>query len=248
MKILETRDLHHDFDGLQVLFGVNLEVEQGERHALIGPNGAGKTTLFNLITGTYAPSRGKVFFRGENVTGMAPQQLSRKGIGRSFQLTSTFGRLSTFQNIRLAILSKRGIRFDLWRDVDRLHDVTQETDAVLSRINLTAERDRAANALSYGKHRALEISLALAGDPGLVLLDEFAAGMSRDETRYAVELVRRLTEGKSVLIIEHDMDVVFSLADRITVLHRGEILATGTPAEIRGNAAVRDAYLGDLEV
>jgi branched-chain amino acid transport system ATP-binding protein len=247
MKILETRDLHHDFDGLQVLFGVNLEVEQGERHALIGPNGAGKTTLFNLVTGTYAPSRGQVLFKGQDVTGLPPQQLSRKGIGRSFQLTSTFGRLSAFQNIRLAILSKRGVRFDFFRHVDGLRDVTQETDAVLARINLTAERDRAANALSYGKHRALEISLALAGDPELVLLDEFAAGMSRDETRNAVELVRRLTVGKSVLIIEHDMDVVFSLADRITVLHRGEILATGTPAEIRGNPAVREAYLGDLE-
>jgi branched-chain amino acid transport system ATP-binding protein len=248
MKILETRDLRHDFDGLKVLFGVNLEIERGERHALIGPNGAGKTTLFNLITGTYAPSSGQVFFKGRDITGLPPQQLTREGIGRSFQLTSTFGRLSAFQNIRLAILSKRGIRFDLWRHVDKLDDVTQETDAVLSRINLTAERDRAANALSYGKHRALEISLALAGDPELVLLDEFAAGMSRDETRYAVDLVRRLTEGKSVVLIEHDMDVVFSLADRITVLHRGEILATGTPAEIRNNAAVRDAYLGDLEV
>ena len=248
MNILETRDLHHDFDGLQVLFGVNLAIAQGERHALIGPNGAGKTTLFNLITGTYAPSRGHVLFKGQDVTGLPPQQLTRKGIGRSFQITSTFGRLSTFQNIRLAILSKRGIRFDLLRRVDQMRDVTEETDAVLARINLTAERDRAANALSYGKHRALEISLALAGDPELVLLDEFAAGMSRDETHYAVELVRRLTEGKTVLIIEHDMDVVFSLADRITVLHRGEILATGTPDEIRGNQAVRDAYLGDLDV
>ena len=248
MNILETRDLHHDFDGLQVLFGVNLAIAQGERHALIGPNGAGKTTLFNLITGTYAPSRGHVLFKGHDVTGLPPPQLTRKGIGRSFQITSTFGRLSTFQNIRLAILSKRGIRFDLLRRVDQMRDVTEETDAVLARINLTAERDRAANALSYGKHRALEISLALAGDPELVLLDEFAAGMSRDETHYAVELVRRLTEGKTVVIIEHDMDVVFSLADRITVLHRGEILATGTPDEIRGNQAVRDAYLGDLDV
>lgn len=247
MSLLETRDLHHDFDGLQVLFGVNLAVERGERHALIGPNGAGKTTLFNLITGTYEPRRGRVLFKGEDITGVPPQQITRKGIGRSFQITSTFTRLSTFQNIRLAILSKRGIRFDLLRQVDRLDDVTKETDAVLARINLTAERDRAASALSYGKHRALEISLALAGDPELVLLDEFAAGMSRDETRYAVDLVRRLTEGKTVLIIEHDMDVVFSLADRITVLHRGEILATGTPDEIRTNPEVRDAYLGDLE-
>jgi branched-chain amino acid transport system ATP-binding protein len=248
MNMLETKDLFHDFSGLQVLFGVNLQIKKGERHAIIGPNGAGKTTLFNVITGTYKPSRGQVFFKGQDVTGLRPHQLSRIGIGRSFQITSTFTRLTTFQNIRLAILSKRGIYFNLFRQVDKMQDITRETEAVLERINLMAERDRPASALSYGKHRALEISLALAIDPELVLLDEFAAGMSRDETHYAVELIRRLTEGKTVLIIEHDMDVVFSLADCITVLHRGEILATGTPAEIRQNQAVKDAYLGDLEV
>ena len=248
MNILETKGLFHDFSGLQVLSDVNLQIDEGERHAVIGPNGAGKTTLFNVITGMYTPSRGQVFFKGRDVTGFAPHQLSRIGMGRSFQITSTFTRLTAFQNIRLAILSKRGIRFSLFRRVDKMQDITRETEAVLARINLTAERDRPASALSYGKHRALEISLAMATDPELVLLDEFAAGMSRDETHNAVELVRRLTEGKTVLIIEHDMDVVFSLADRITVLHRGEILATGAPAEIRRNQAVKDAYLGDLEV
>lgn len=248
MNILETKQLYHDFSGLEVLFGVDLQVAEGERHAIIGPNGAGKTTLFNLITGTYRPSRGQVFFKGRNITGFQPHQLSRIGVGRSFQITSTFTRLTTFQNIRLAVLAKRGIHFNLFRYVDRMHDITRETEAVLERINLTAERDRPASALSYGKHRALEISLALATDPELVLLDEFAAGMSRDETHYAVELIRRLTVGKTVLIIEHDMDVVFSLADRITVLHRGQILATGSPAEIRQNQAVKDAYLGDLEI
>ena len=248
MNILETKDLFHDFSGLKVLFGVNLQIKEGERHAIIGPNGAGKTTLFNIITGTYTPSAGQIFFKGRDITGMQPFELSRIGMGRSFQITSTFTRLTAFQNIRLAVLSKRGIRFNLLRRVDRMHDITQETEAVLERINLMAERDRPASALSYGKHRALEISLALAGNPELVLLDEFAAGMSRDETHNAVALVRRLTEGKTVLIIEHDMDVVFSLADRITVLHHGQILATGTPAEIRQNQAVKDAYLGDLEV
>jgi branched-chain amino acid transport system ATP-binding protein len=248
MNILETKGLFHDFGGLQVLSDVNLQISEGERHAVIGPNGAGKTTLFNIITGTYTPSQGHVYFKGRDVTGMQPNQLSRIGMGRSFQITSTFARLTTFQNIRLAVLSKRGIRFNLFRRVDKMQDITRETEAVLARINLTAERDRPASALSYGKHRALEISLAMATDPELVLLDEFAAGMSRDETHNAVELVRRLTEGKTVVVIEHDMDVVFSLADRITVLHRGGILATGTPVEIRQNQAVKDAYLGDLEV
>jgi len=248
MNILETKGLYHDFSGLEVLFDVNLQVEEGERHAVIGPNGAGKTTLFNVITGTFLPSRGQVFFKGNEITGAKPHRLMRLGVGRSFQITSTFNRLTTFQNIRLAILSKRGIRFHLFHKVDKMQDITKETDEVLKRINLDRERNMPAGMLSYGKHRSLEISLALATDPDLILLDEPTAGMSRDETHYAVELIRRLTEGKTVVIIEHDMDVVFSLADRITVLHYGQVLATGSPAEIRRNQAVKDAYLGETEI
>ncbi len=247
MNILETKGLYHDFKGLEVLFGVNLEVKERERHAIIGPNGAGKTTLFNVITGTYHPSRGQVFFKGKEVTGSRPYEMTRLGMGRSFQITSTFNRLTAFQNIRLAVLSKKGIRFQLFRKVDKMEDITQETDEILKRINLDRERNLPAGMLSYGKHRSLEISMALATDPDLVMLDEPTAGMSRDETHYAVELIRRLTEGKTAVIIEHDMDVVFSLADRITVLHYGQILATGPPGEIRQNQAVKDAYLGELE-
>jgi branched-chain amino acid transport system ATP-binding protein len=247
MNILETKELYHDFSGLQVLFDVNLEVKEGERHAIIGPNGAGKTTLFNVITGTYMPSRGEVFFKGEEVTGFKPHQMIRRGMGRSFQITSTFDRLTTFQNIRMGTLSKRRIRFNLFRKVDKMEDVTRETDEVLRRINLHGERDLPAGVLSYGKHRSLEISMALATDPELVMLDEPTAGMSRDETHYAVELIRRLTEKKTAIIIEHDMDVVFSLADRITVLHLGTILASGPPEEIRDNQTVKDAYLGEME-
>jgi branched-chain amino acid transport system ATP-binding protein len=248
MEILETRGLYHDFGGLEVLFDVNLQIREGERHAVIGPNGAGKTTLFNAITGTYKPSKGKVFFKGKEITGLKPYQLCRMGMGRSFQITSTFTNMTAFQNVRLAVLSKRAIRFNLFRKVDKMKEITTETDEILKRINLFGERNFPASALSYGKHRALEISLAMATDPQLVLLDEFAAGMSRDETHNAVALIRKLTENKTVVIIEHDMDVVFSLADRITVLHYGRILATGTPDEIRQNQDVKDAYLGDLEV
>ncbi len=247
MNILETKALYHDFSGLEVLFDVNLEVNEGERHAIIGPNGAGKTTLFNVITGTYVPSRGEVFFKGKEVTGSKPHQMIRLGMGRSFQITSTFDRLTTFQNIRMGILSKRGIRFNLFRKVDKMQDVTRETDEVLRRINLHGERDLPAGVLSYGKHRSLEISMALATDPEVVMLDEPTAGMSKDETHYAVELIRKLTEGKTAVIIEHDMDVVFSLADRITVIHLGTILACGPPGEIRENQAVKDAYLGEME-
>ncbi len=248
MNILETRGLYHDFKGLKVLFDVHLEVEEGTRHAIIGPNGAGKTTLFNVITGTYRPSQGEVFFKGGKVTGFSPHKLVRLGLGRSFQITSTFTRLTAFQNIRMGILSSRGIRFNILRFLDRMDDVTRETDEVLKRINLDGERDIPASMLSYGKSRSLEISMALATNPDMVMLDEPTAGMSVDETHNAVELIRRLTEGKTMVIIEHDMDVVFSLADRITVLHLGTILASGTPNEIRENQAVKDAYLGDLEV
>jgi len=248
MNILETKDLQHSFGPLRVLFGVDLQIAEGERHAVIGPNGAGKTTLFNTITGTYNPTKGKVFFKGKDITGYPPHKLARIGIGRSFQITSTFTNLTAFQNIRLAILAKDKVRFNLFRRVDRMQKVTEETEAMLKRINLYEDRHTRASALSYGKSRALEISMALATDPELVLLDEFAAGMSKEETQDSVALIRKLTEGKTVVLIEHDMDVVFSLADRITVLHYGKILATGTPEDIRNNQDVKDAYLGDLEV
>ncbi len=248
MSILETKSISHDFSGLKVLFDVNFEVNEGERHAIIGPNGAGKTTLFNVITGTYHPSEGDVYFKGRKVTGFNPHKMVRRGMGRSFQLTSTFSRLTAFQNIRMGILSKRDIRFNMLRMLDKMQDVTAETEEVLKRINLDGERDIPAGQLSYGKSRSLEISMALATDPVLVMLDEPTSGMSVDETHNAVALIRRLTEGKTMVIIEHDMDVVFSLADRITVLHLGGILASGTPDEIRDNQAVKDAYLGEMEV
>ena len=248
MNILETRAITHDFSGLQVLLDVNLDVKEGERHAVIGPNGAGKTTLFNVITGTYRPSEGEVFFKGMEITGFKPHKLVRLGMGRSFQITSTFSRLTAFQNIRMGILSKRGIRFNMFRMLDKMQDVTAETDDVLKRINLDGERNVPASMLSYGKSRSLEISMALATDPELVMLDEPTAGMSKDETHHAVELIRRLTEGKTLVIIEHDMDVVFSLADRITVLHLGTILASGAPDDIRTDQTVKDAYLGEMEV
>ncbi|MBW2092091.1 MAG: ABC transporter ATP-binding protein [Deltaproteobacteria bacterium] len=248
MNILETKGLYHDFSGLKVLFDVNLEIEEGERHAIIGPNGAGKTTLFNLITGTYKPSQGKVFFKGKDITATPPFRLARLGMGRSFQITSTFDKQTTFQNIRMGVLSKKAIRFNMFRRVDKIQPVTEETEENLKNINLINERDIPASGLSYGKHRSLEMCMSMSTNPELVMLDEPTAGMSKDETRNAVELIRRLTENRTMVIIEHDMDVIFSLADRITVLHYGSILATGSPDEIKNNQDVKDAYLGDLEV
>lgn len=247
MNILETIELSHDFKGLKVISGVNLQVIEGEKHAIIGHNGAGKTTLFNLIIGSIIPRDGKIFFKNRNVTSARPYKLVRMGMGRSFQITSTFSRLTVFENIRMGILSKKGIRFSLFRMVDRMKEVTAETDNVLRHINLYEERDIPAGELSYGKHRSLEVGMAMATDPELVMLDEPTAGMSREESLHTVSLIQKLTEGRTMVIIEHDMDVVFSLADRITVLHHGEIIATGTPHEIRDNPDVRGAYLGEME-
>lgn len=245
--ILETRDLSHDFSGLKVLEEINFSVRKGERHAIIGPNGAGKTTFFNLVSGFYIPSSGSILFKGTDITKAKPYRLNRMGMGRSFQVTSIFQRQTPFENIRLAILSRNRIRFNIFRKVDRMAEINDQTDEILREIHLEDEAHVPTATLSYGKQRSLDMGMALATAPDLILFDEPTAGMSMDESRYAVELIRKLTEGKSMIIVEHDMDVVFSLADRMTVLHRGGILATGTPGEVRENEAVKRAYLGEAE-
>ncbi len=248
MNILETKDLNFGYSGYKVLNSVNLEIQMGERHAVIGPNGAGKTTLFNVITGTYKPENGRILFRGNDVSGFQPYKLNRLGMGRSFQITSTFAKQTVFQNVRMGILSRRGIRFNMLKYLNKMDNITRETLKAVEQSNLTEQKDVPAGLLSYGKNRALEICMAMSTDPELVMLDEPTAGISKDETSQIVELIRDLTENKTMVIIEHDMDVVFSLADRITVLHRGEILACGTPEEIQNNPAVKDAYLGETEI
>lgn len=249
MNILETKNLSHDFKGFQVLQGIDFSVREGERHAVIGPNGAGKTTFFNVVTGTYVPKSGRIIFKGKDITRAKPFQLNRMGMGRSFQITSIFQRQTPFENIRLAILSKNRVRYNLFSRVDRMEEITDQTNEILREIKMAGDAHLPASTLSYGKQRSLELGMALATNPDLLMFDEPAAGMSRDETHAAVNLIRKLTEGKTMVIVEHDMDVVFSLADRVTVLHRGEILATGTPDEIKNNAEVKKAYLGeDTEV
>ncbi len=243
--IMETRDLQHDFGGMAVIRGVDLQIREGERHAIIGPNGAGKTTLFNLLSGFYKPSRGRILFKGRDVTGLKPHQFNRLGLGRSFQITNTFSNQTVFENLRLGALARRGIRYNGFKGVSKMSVVTAEAAELIERIDLNLHRNIRASMLDYGKSRALEVSLAMTTDPDLVLLDEPCAGMSREETKKAVSMIRELTAGKSMVIVEHDMDVVFSLADRITVLHYGRILATGDPAEIRNNPSVKDAYLGN---
>jgi branched-chain amino acid transport system ATP-binding protein len=241
---LELRDVHHDFGGLVVLQGVDLAVAEGERHAIIGPNGAGKSTLFNIVTGRLRPRRGRVVYRGRDITGAPPHRIARLGVGRSFQIINVFPRLTVFQHVRSAVVSRRGLRLDAWRILDRLGDVTRETEDVLALLGLGDRRDTPASALSYGEQRELEIALTVAIQPDLVLLDEPTAGLNTEETRKAVGLVRRVTEGKTLVMVEHDMDVVFTLADRISVIYYGRVLASGTPDEIRTNQEVQRAYLG----
>lgn len=241
---LELRDIHHDFSGLRVLTGVELSVLPGERHAIIGPNGAGKTTLFNIVSGRLHPRRGGVFYRQKDITRMSPCRIARLGVARSFQNINTFPRLTVFESVRSAVLARLGRRLDVWHVVDHQESVTRETTNVLRLLGLLERRDTPACALSYGEQRELEIALTIATSPELILLDEPTAGLDADETRKAIELIRQISANKTLVMIEHDMDVVFALADRISVLHYGSLLACGTPAEIRNSKDVKSAYLG----
>lgn len=244
-NILDLQEIYKDFEGLQVLFDVNLGVQEGERHAIIGPNGAGKSTLFNLITGKYHPSRGRIFLKGEAITGANPFKLNRMGMARSFQITNIFRTMTVFENVRNAILSKNKIRYNMFSRLSRMDEINRQTEKVLHEIGLLQRKDDIAGELSYGQQRALEIGLTIATNPELILLDEPTAGMSSEETREAVKLIQRVTEGKTLIIVEHDMEVVFSIADRISVLYYGKILASGLPGEIRNDQRVKDAYLGE---
>ena len=241
---IELIDVHKSFGVTPIIRGVSLAIEAGRRHALIGPNGAGKSTLFNLITGRHAVSRGHVRLKGEDVTGLPPHEINRRGLSRSFQVTNVFHRLSVYENVRCAVLWSLGYRYSFWHRVAALRDARERTEQVLEQLNLTARRDVPAGLLAYAEQRALEIGITIAGGADVILLDEPTAGMSRNETDHAVQLIRRVTAGKTLVMVEHDMGVVFDLADRIAVLVYGEVIAHDAPDRIRANAAVQEAYLG----
>lgn len=242
--MLEVRDLYKRFGKTKIITGISMSVPKGQRHAIIGPNGAGKTTLFHLLTGNYKPDRGKITFNGKNITGLPPHRINRLGLSRSFQITNVFPGLSVLENIREVILSKHRIRFNFYKNVGKMAQINRESIEILEQIGLAHKKSDLAGELSYGQQRALEIGLTLASAPQMILLDEPTAGMSMDETREAVKLIDGVTKGKTLMIIEHDMEVVFSLADRITVIHYGEVLASGLPDEIRDHPKVKEAYLG----
>jgi branched-chain amino acid transport system ATP-binding protein len=241
---LQLVDLRKSFGPTAIIRGVSLEIAAGERHAIIGPNGAGKSTLFHLVSGRIKPSSGDVCLHGERITDLRPFEIARRGLSRSFQITNIFPRLTVYENLRCATLWSLGYKYAFWRPIDRLRDARERSEWLMDRIGLSARRNLQAGVLSYAEQRALEIGVTIAGGADVIMLDEPTAGMNNSETAQAVDLIRRVTEGKTLVMVEHDMSVVFGLADRISVLVYGEIIATGAPDRIRENATVREAYLG----
>jgi len=241
---IELSGVTKNFGRTEIIRGVDFSLKTGERHAMIGPNGAGKSTLFNLISGRLSPTAGTIRLKGEDVTGLRPYEINRRGLSRSFQVTNIFPRLSVWENVRCALLWAMGYKYSFWHNVDALTGLSERTESILRQINLLDRRHFQAGVLTYAEQRALEIGITVGGGAEIILLDEPTAGMSHGEADYAVALIRKLSEGRTLLIIEHDMSVVFNLADRISVLVYGKIVASDEPAKIKANAAVQEAYLG----
>lgn len=243
--ILSLHGVHKSFGQTQIIRGVDLDVVRGERHALIGPNGAGKSTLFHLISGQLAPTRGQIDLDGQPIQGLPPEQVNRFGLARSFQITNVFPGLTVFENLRLAAMRSYGLQYVFWTLIQTRRRITAQVEQLLEQVRLQARIATLASELSYSEQRSLEIAMTLASDPKVILLDEPMAGMSNEETDYTLALIREVTQGRTLLIVEHDMNVVFALSDRISVLVYGCIIATGSPDEIRRNRAVKEAYLGE---
>ena len=244
LAALELHEVSKRFGRTEIVRDISLQIPRGERHAIIGPNGAGKSTLFNLISGRFEVSSGRLVLNGRDITGRKPYEINRLGLSRSFQITNLFHRLSVFENLRCSVLWSLGHRYSFWKNLNKLADADERAESILQRVGLKRRRDIAAGLLTYAEQRALEIGITIAGGADVILLDEPTAGMSRAESKRAVEMIRDVTQGKTLVMVEHDMSVVFELADRISVLVYGQVIASGTPAEIRANDAVREAYLG----
>ena len=243
---LELRDLRKSFGRTEIIRGIDLAVKSGERVAVIGPNGAGKSTLFNLISGRFGPTSGEVRLHGQRIDGLKPYEINRLGLSRSFQITNIFPKLSVFENLRCAVLWSLGYRYTFFKFLANLDDANERTEQLLEMIRLDRKRDTLATNLTYAEQRALEIGVTSAGGASVILLDEPTAGMSRSETTRFIKLIREVTEGRTLLTVEHDMGVVFGLADRIAVVVYGELLAFDTPEAVRANARVQEAYLGSV--
>jgi branched-chain amino acid transport system ATP-binding protein len=243
---VELREVYKRFGKTEIIRGASLSVAPGERVAIIGPNGAGKSTLFNLISGRFGASSGDILLNGRKIDGLKPYEINRLGLARSFQVSNLFNNLSVFENLRCAVLWSLGYRYAFWKFLSKLHDANERAEQVLAMIRLDRRRDVQAVNLTYAEQRALEIGITIAGGAQVVLLDEPTAGMSRAETTRFVELIREVTVGRTLLTVEHDMGVVFGLADRIAVLVYGEVIAFDTPDKVRADPRVQEAYLGSV--
>lgn len=246
--MLEVTSLSKSFDGFKAVNNAGLSVKDGEIVAVIGPNGAGKTTFFNLITGVIRPDSGKVLFKGEDITGLKPYQVCRRGISRSFQVVNVFPRLSVFENVQVSVLSRQKKTWNLFTPSSRLS--VDDTEKILENVGLTDIRDATSTALSHGERKVLEIAIALGGNPEFLILDEPTAGMSPEETSRCIDLIKQLKEklGITILFCEHDMEIVFSISDRIMVMVRGSTIIEGMCNEVRCCQEVQDAYLGGIDV
>jgi branched-chain amino acid transport system ATP-binding protein len=241
---LQLKDVRKRFGRTEIIRGISLSIDAGERHAIIGPNGAGKSTLFNLVSGRFHADSGEILLDGAPITRRKPFEINRMGLARSFQITNIFPRLSVFENLRCAVLWSLGYRYCFWHNLNRLADAEARAEQLLERIGLKRRRNVQAGLLTYAEQRELEIGITIAGGARVILLDEPTAGMSRSETARAVALIREVTQGRTLVMVEHDMSVVFGLADRISVVVYGQVIASGRPEEIRADPKVKEAYLG----
>jgi len=243
---LELKDLRKSFGRTEIIRGCSLQVNPGERVGVIGPNGAGKSTLFNLISGRFEATSGEVLLHGHRIDGRKPFEINRLGLSRSFQITNIFPRLSVFENLRCGVLWSLGYKYTFLKFLADLDDANERAEQLMERIRLHKKRDVLAANLTYAEQRALEVGITIAGGANVILLDEPTAGMSREETRRFIELIKEVTEGKTLLTVEHDMGVVFGLADKIAVVVYGEVIAYDTPERVRANQKVQEAYLGSV--
>jgi len=243
---LELKDLRKSFGKTEIIRGISLAIPAGERVGIIGPNGAGKSTLFNLISGRFEPSSGEVLLNGQRLNGKKPFEINRMGLSRSFQVTNIFPKLSVFENLRCGVLWSLGYRYTFFRFLADLKDANDRTDELMEMVRLDKKRDILAMNLTYAEQRALEIGITISGGANVILLDEPTAGMSKSETGRFIKLIKDVTVGKTLLTVEHDMGVVFGLADKIAVVVYGELLAYDTPEAVRANNQVQEAYLGSV--
>lgn len=248
MSVLKLKEVKLCIGNTEILRGVNLELNAGERLALIGPNGAGKSSLFNLISGRQQCSSGQIYLHDQSIARLAPHKIARRGLSRSFQSSNLFSELSVFDNLCCAAMWQAGASYTFWRQLSRQRQLIEATEAILDLLDLQQQRNSPAETLSYAEQRALEIGMCIAGNANCILLDEPTAGMNRAETNKMMTLIRQISAGRSLLMVEHDMQVVFGLADRIAVMVQGQIIACDTPERVRNNPQVQAAYLSEWDI